>query len=104
MALRKYFAEKKPLPVVVIRVFLVLLLAFAISFFLWSVMKYNEIMEEKHEKEEQVAVLNERIDQLQYLVEAPLDDYFKIRIAREKLGLAFPDDTVYYGEQGSAAD
>ena len=96
MALRRYFAEKKSLPVVVIRVFLVLLLAFAISFFLWSVMKYNEIMEEKQEKEEQVAVLNERIDQLQYLVEAPLDDSFKIRIAREKLGMCFPDEIIFH--------
>ena len=35
---------------------------------------------------------------LEYLVDMPLDDKFKIRIAREKLGMCFPDEIIYYGE------
>ena len=97
MSLKRYFADKKSVPIVVIRIFLALLLAFAISFFMWSVMKYNEIMEQKEEKEELVAELNDKIDRLEYLVDAPLDDEFKIRIAREKLGMCFPDEIIFYG-------
>ena len=87
MARGKYFADKKTPISVIIRIFLVLLLIFSVAFFLWSVMKYNEIMESKTEKEEYIAELNNDIDRLEYLVEAPLDDAYKIRVAREKLGM-----------------
>ncbi|MBR4013741.1 MAG: septum formation initiator family protein, partial [Clostridia bacterium] len=60
--------------------------------------KYNEIMESKTEKEEYIAELNNDIDRLEYLVEAPLDDAYKIRVAREKLGMCFPDEIIYHTE------
>ena len=92
----KYFADKKSAVSVVRRVFLALLLLFAVAFFLWSIMRYNEIMEEKEEKEQYIVELNDRIDRLEYLVDAPLDDAYKIRIAREKLGMCFPDEIIFY--------
>ncbi|MBQ8818520.1 MAG: septum formation initiator family protein [Clostridia bacterium] len=98
MARGKYFADKKTPISVIIRIFLVLLLIFSVAFFLWSVMKYNEIMESKTEKEEYIAELNNDIDRLEYLVEAPLDDAYKIRVAREKLGMCFPDEIIYHTE------
>ncbi len=98
MARAKYFADKKPTANTVVKVFLILLLLFAVAFFLWSVMKYNEIMEQKQEKEEYIAELNDKIDKLEYLVDAPLDDAFKIRMAREKLGMCFPDEIIFHTE------
>ncbi len=98
MARGKYFADKKSTASVVIRVFLVLLLLFSVAFFLWSVMKYNEIMEDKEEKEDYIVELNDKIDKLEYLVDAPLDDAFKIRMAREKLGMCFPDEIIFHTE------
>ena len=98
MARGKYFADKKTPISVIIRIFLVLLMIFSVAFFLWSVMKYNEIMESKTEKEEYIAELNNDIDRLEYLVEAPLDDAYKIRVAREKLGMCFPDEIIYHTE------
>lgn len=80
-----------------IGVFLALLLIFAIVYFLWSLMQYNEEMEKKAEKEEYIAELKDDIQRLQYMVDAPLDDEFKIRIAREKLGMCFPDEIIFYG-------
>ena len=62
---KKYFAEKKSAVSVVIRIFLLLLLLFSATFFLWSVMKYNEIMEEKEEKEAYILELNDEIDRLE---------------------------------------
>ena len=93
---KKFYETEKTFFQSLVRFFVFGSLIFSVLFFVWSVMKYNEIMEEKQEKEEQVAVLNERIDQLQYLVEAPLDDSFKIRIAREKLGMCFPDEIIFH--------
>jgi cell division protein FtsB len=61
-------------------------------------MQYNDAMEKKIEKEEYVAKLKDDIQRLEYMVDAPLDDEFKIRIAREKLGMCFPDEIIFYGE------
>ena len=79
-------------------IFLALLLVFSVVYFLWSLMQYNEAMEKKEENEKYVAELKDDIQRLQYMVDAPLDDEFKIRIARQKLGMCFPDEIIYYGE------
>lgn len=94
----KYFADKKSRSFVIVRAFLVFLLIFAFVYFLWSIMQYNEAMEKKEEKQEYVNKLKDDIQRLEYLVDAPLDDDFKIRIAREKLGMCFPDEIIFYGE------
>ena len=94
----KYFESSKNKTQVAVRIFLVLLLTFAVFYFLWSLMQYNEAMEKKEEKEEYVKELRNDIQQLQYMVDAPLDDEFKICVAREKLGMCFPDEIIYYGD------
>ena len=96
MAREKYFADRRSTVSVIIRIFLAVLLLFAVAFFVWSIMKYNEIMEQKEEKQAYISELNDEIDRLEYLVEAPLDDAYKIRVAREKLGMCFPDEIIYY--------
>jgi cell division protein FtsB len=94
----KYFADRKSKVHIIVRAFLILLLVFAVVYFLWSLMQYNDAMEKKIEKEEYVAKLKDDIQRLEYMVDAPLDDEFKIRIAREKLGMCFPDEIIFYGE------
>ena len=94
----RYFADKKSKAHIIIGAFLVFLLVFALVYFLWSLMQYNEAMEKKAEKQEYVEKLRDDIQKLEYMVEAPLDDEFKIRIAREKLGMCFPDEIIFYGE------
>ena len=98
MKKNKYFADKKSKTFTIIGTFLVFLLIFAFVYFLWSLMQYNEAMEKKVEKQEYVDKLKDDIQRLEYLVDAPLDDEFKIRIAREKLGMCFPDEIIFYGE------
>lgn len=98
MASGKHFADKTSSVVIVIRAFLLLLLIFAVAFFMWSIMRYNEIMKDKEEKAEYILQLKDDIDRLEYLVDAPLDDAYKIRVAREKLGMCFPDEIIYHTE------
>lgn len=95
---KKYFIGEKTAAATVIRIFLILLFLFAMIFFLWSMMKYNEIREEQAENEAYIESLGAEVSELQYLVEAPLDDAYKIRVAREKLGMCFPDEIVFYSE------
>ena len=61
-------------------------------------MQYNEAMEKKQEKEAYVIELKNDIQRLEYMLDAPLDDEFKIRIAREKLGMCFPDEIIFYSD------
>lgn len=96
MAHEKYFVDGKTVAGTLIKTFVALLFVFAVVFFLWSVMKYNKIMEEKAEKEAYIEQLQDDIDELEYLASMPLDDNYKIRIAREKLGMCFPDEIIYY--------
>ena len=96
MRVDKYFADKKSSFRSLVTLFLILLFVFSIVFFLWSVLKYNKMMDEKKEKEAQIRELQENIGELEYLVAMPLDDEFKIRIAREKLGMCFPDEVIFY--------
>ncbi len=97
MAKDKYIGTRKQKLNIAVRIFLGLLLIFAVIFFLWSLMQYNEAMAQKAEKEAYIAELKDDIQQLEYMVDAPLDDEFKIRIAREKLGMCFPDEIIFYG-------
>ena len=98
MLLKKYFLGKRSMASILIQGFLILLFVFAVVFFLWSLMKYNNIMEENKEDAAYIEQLNDEIEELQYLLDAPLDDAYKIRIAREKLGMCFPDEIIFYTE------
>ena len=98
MGNNKYFADKKSKIHTVVGVFLAFLLVFAIVYFLWSLMQYNDAMDKKAEKDDYIAELKEDIQRLEYMVDAPLDYEFKIRVAREKLGMCFPDEIIFYGE------
>ena len=98
MRLKKYFVGKKTAAAMLIQFFLIGLFIFAIVFFLWSLMQYNEMMKDQKEDLAYIEQLNDEIEELEYLLEAPLDDAYKIRIAREKLGMCFPDEIIFYTE------
>ncbi|MBQ8849964.1 MAG: septum formation initiator family protein [Clostridia bacterium] len=96
MLVKKYFKGKKTAASMLIQGFLVLLFVFAVVFFLWSLMNYNETMEQTKEQKAKIEQLSDEIEQMQYLVDAPLDDDYKMRIAREKLGMCFPDEIIFH--------
>ena len=93
---KKYFKKKKTAVSLLIQGFLILLFVFAVIFFLWSLMNYNEIMEEAKKQNAKIEKLTDEIERLEYLVDAPLDEDYKIRIAREKLGMCFPNEIIFH--------
>ena len=94
--LSRYFEKEKNSLYALLKVFVALLFIFSLVFFIWSVMKYNKLLEEKEDKARYISELREEIDELEYLVDMPLDDEYKIRIARERLGMCFPDEMIFY--------
>lgn len=61
-----------------------------------SVMRYNELEARKRELRAQVEACDEDIAELQYLINAPMDESYVTRVAREKLHLCYPDEDLYY--------
>ena len=62
-----------------------------------SLMEYSDILKETEVVADQIDKTQERLDELEYLIDAPKNDRSMIiRIAREKLGLVLPEEIVYY--------
>ena len=83
---------------VLLRLMLALLLIASIGIFVTGVMKYNEFQREKSVLEKEKAALSDEIDELRFLIDSPMDYDYIVRVAREKLGLYLPDETIYYND------
>lgn len=61
-------------------------------------MRYNALMEEQKALEEELANYREMREELEELFNSEEDKDYIIRIAKEKLGLYFPDEEIYYND------
>ena len=78
-------------------VFVALILVSSIFIFATRLMEYNELRREKEDLSSKIDDCNEDINKLEKDIAAPMDDEYIIRVAREKLNLYFPDETIFYG-------
>ena len=62
-----------------------------------NLMQYNQKMSEAEKLEAEKAILEEKIEEMRYRLDSPLDDDYIARVAREKLGLCYPDEIIFYG-------
>ena len=81
---------------ILLRLLLSVLLISAVGIFVTGLMKYDELQREKETLEKQKEALELEIEELQYLIDCPVDYDYIIRVAREKLGLHMPDEIIYY--------
>lgn len=61
-----------------------------------SIMQYNELESRKDELQAEIDQYDEDNQELEQLIKAPVDDDYIARMARERLGLHYPDEDVYY--------
>ena len=81
------------------RALLGVLIVVSIVIFANSVMRYNELLEQQKELEAQFARYQEMKEELQEILNSE-DDYEKIvKIAKEQLGLYFPDEEIFYNDR-----
>ena len=73
----------------------VFLLAVAIVVSVVNIMQYNNRQKEIDKLNSEKAALEYRVDELSYYLSSPINDSYIEKIAREKLGLSFPDETIY---------
>ena len=87
-----------PYAKVLFRLAISLLLVASLAAFATGVLKYQELMREKAALEYDKDRLTVEIEELKYLIDCPVDREYIVRVAREKLGLALPDEIVYYND------
>ena len=61
-----------------------------------NIMNYNQKRQEAELLEKEKEVLEEKVEQMRYRLASPLDDEYVARVAREKLGLCFPEEIIFY--------
>jgi cell division protein FtsB len=63
-----------------------------------SLMRYNKLEEDRAELQAQIDAYDKDIAEKEYLIDARIDDNYIIRIARDRLGLFFPDEIVHFND------
>lgn len=81
-----------------VRVLLGVLVVTSIGIFANSVMRYNSLMEEQRALEEELSNYREMREELEELLNSEADYDYIVKIAKEKLGLYFPDEEIYYND------
>lgn len=81
---------------ILVRFGLIAIVVISLCTFVSGVMIYNANQERIKELKEQIADRSEQVDELQFLIDSPIDFEYIVRIAREKLGLHFPDETIFH--------
>lgn len=95
-------AARRPLTSTLIKILVGMLLVCAIAIFIGGAIKYSELSVEKQRLEDQIDILEEDIEEKEYLIGLPADSKeYIIRIAKEYLKLFLPDEIVYYSDLNS---
>ena len=86
---------KKMTPVSLsVRLFLMLIVAFAIIFFATKMMENNKLKRERDALQAQIEAAKQKVSDLQYSVDAPVDESYVEDWGKDN-GFEYPDATVY---------
>ena len=80
------------------RLLLGVMLVLSFVFFATKLMEYNRLKQATEGVNEEIREHESNVDELKYLIDSPVDDAYIIRVAREKLGLVFPDEEIFYND------
>lgn len=64
-----------------------------------KIMKYNEIQDQKEQLKQEINDCKEDIEELEYWIQAPMDDEYIMKFAREKLDLYRADEIVFTNDR-----
>lgn len=82
----------------VIAVAVSLLLIVALINFVSMLVEYNEMQAKKEMLLEEINDTKDNIEELEYWIDAPMDDDYIMKFAREKLDLYRADEIVFAGD------
>lgn len=83
---------------IIITAAVILLVVVAIINFISRIAQYNELRMEKELLQKEINDAKNNIEELEYWLEAPMDDDYIMKFAREKLELYRADEVVFVGD------
>ena len=83
---------------IIVTAAVVLLVVVALINFISRIAQYNELQNEKHLLQKEINNTKTNIEELEYWLEAPMDDDYIMKFAREKLELYRADEIVFVGD------
>ena len=84
---------------IIITVAISLLLVSSIITFVSKLVKYNELQDQKTALIKEICERKDSIEELKYWIDAPMDDDYIMKFAREKLDLFRADEIVFTNDQ-----
>ncbi|MBQ9416675.1 MAG: septum formation initiator family protein [Clostridia bacterium] len=63
-----------------------------------QLMTYRQLQRRMAQQEEEIAQLREQIGELEYWLDVPIDYDYIVKVAREEIGLHYPDEEIYYSD------
>ena len=79
-----------------VRICMLVLLAAFVIMFVSLHLKQNDLLQKAARLDGEIAQMHENINELQAEIDRPFDDDYVAEIAREKLGLRYPQEIVFY--------
>ena len=70
----------------------------SIGIFANSVMRYNALMDEQKKLQEELSNYQDMREELEEVLNSEEDHDYIVKIAKELLGLYFPDEEIYYND------
>ena len=83
---------------IILRLIPAICLVVSICLFITGMMKFGELQKRQSELEKQKDAYEYEIEELQYLIDSPVDYEYIVRVAKEKLGLHLPNEIIYYND------
>ena len=90
--------DKKYYSNIFVKLAIIIFVVVALISVMQMMMKYNELQSERDALQAQVDAYRARIEALENEINAPFDDDYVIRIAREKLNLSLPYSIIFYND------
>ena len=84
---------------IIITAAICLLLLSSVITFVSKLVKYNELQDQKTELIKEICERKDSIEELKYWIDAPMDDDYIMKFAREKLDLFRADEIVFTNGQ-----
>ena len=88
-------ASKKKVISIVVCVLICVLFVSAFTGLISKIMKYNEMQGQKEHLQQKINDCKEDIEELNYWINAPMDEEYIMKFAREKLDLYRSDEIVF---------
>lgn len=79
-----------------VKLALIVIIAVLIILSVNMLMQYGELVQQKNELSGKIDECREQIEELEYMINAPMDEDYIIRVAKDKLGLVLPEEIIFY--------